>query len=251
VYVLAFRACASQAIDAQGGASDDARLRDAAFALLQLERDIFGLWCQWLFRPLSDAGEKRASQAFKQAMRMVDDALARVGGSGPYFLGCDISMVDFMFVPFMERQAASLLYWKGYKIRNGGYDNIDRCALGPSDVFDQTCSVCLDVGEGDAISSVAPEWGPGLATAGSMSTGGSRRWNSEAHTLLRNQTCTRTAGTFPLSTAIATHQADLSMRPPSTAKMASPGTYRCLLSTRPPLKSGRTLWMMGRSALLC
>jgi glutathione S-transferase len=66
-------------------------------------------------------------------MRMVDDALARVGGSGPYFLGgAGPSMVDLMFVPFMERQAASLLYWKGFKIRNGDYDNIDRCAHGPS-----------------------------------------------------------------------------------------------------------------------
>lgn len=95
-------------------------------ALLQLERDIFGLWCRWLYRPLEGASEERAREAFAKAMEMVDGALAKVGGGGPFFLGDAISMVDIMTVPFLERQAASLLYWKGFKIRNGGYDNIDR-----------------------------------------------------------------------------------------------------------------------------
>jgi hypothetical protein len=36
--------------------------------------------------------------------------------------------VDLMFVPFMERQNASLLYWKGFKIRNGAFENITKCA---------------------------------------------------------------------------------------------------------------------------
>lgn len=31
-----------------------------------------------------------------------------------------------MAVPFIERQNASLLSWKGFRIRNGGYKNIDR-----------------------------------------------------------------------------------------------------------------------------
>ena len=38
-------------------------------------------------------------------------------------------MVDLLFVPFIERQNASLLYWKGFKIRNGGWENIDRYGL--------------------------------------------------------------------------------------------------------------------------
>ena len=110
----------------------DARLREAAMALLQLERDIFALWCRWLYRPLEGKSEERAREAFARAMEMVDGALAGVGGGGPFFLGASISMVDVMTVPFLERQGASLLYWKGFKIRNGGYEHIDRRAAGPA-----------------------------------------------------------------------------------------------------------------------
>lgn len=95
-------------------------------ALMRLEREVFALWCRWLFRPLDDAGEQRAREAFEAAMAAVDDALGRVGGGGPFFLGENISLVDLIFVPFLERQNASLLYWKGFKLRNGGWANIDR-----------------------------------------------------------------------------------------------------------------------------
>jgi glutathione S-transferase len=106
---------------------EDGRLRQAARALMRLERDVFALWCRWLFRPSNDAAERRAREAFEAAMQAVDDALGQIGGGGPFFLGEDISMVDLLFVPFMERQNASLLYWKGFKLRNGGWANIDRC----------------------------------------------------------------------------------------------------------------------------
>ena len=62
----------------------------------------------------------------RKAMTMVNDALEKVGGRGPFFLGGTISLVDLMFVPFLERQNASLLSWKGFRIRNGGFANIDR-----------------------------------------------------------------------------------------------------------------------------
>lgn len=105
----------------------EGRLREAAGALLQLERDVFALWCRWLFRPLDDGGEERARAAFCQAMDSVDSALAQIGGGGPFFLGEDISMVDIAWAPFLERQNASLLFWKGFKLRNGGWENINRC----------------------------------------------------------------------------------------------------------------------------
>eukprot|EP00892_Ulva_mutabilis_P007799 jgi/Ulvmu1/5391/UM022_0186.1 len=104
----------------------EGRLREAAGALLQLERDVFALWCRWLFRPLDDAGEQRARAAFCKAMDSVDSALAAIGGGGPFFLGEELSMVDIVWAPFLERQNASLLFWKGFKLRNGGWDNIDR-----------------------------------------------------------------------------------------------------------------------------
>jgi Glutathione S-transferase, C-terminal domain len=105
---------------------EEGRLREAALALLDLERDIFVLWCRWLFQALDEAGEARAKARFQKAMEMVDGALANVGGTGPFFLGESISMVDLMVVPFLERQNSSLLSWKGFRIRNGGYENIDR-----------------------------------------------------------------------------------------------------------------------------
>lgn len=39
---------------------------------------------------------------------------------GPYFLGTDLSLVDLVYTPFLERIAASLAYYKGYFIRGQG-----------------------------------------------------------------------------------------------------------------------------------
>ena len=39
---------------------------------------------------------------------------------GPFFLGKDMSMVDCAFVPFVERAAASLAYYKGWHMRSSG-----------------------------------------------------------------------------------------------------------------------------------
>ena len=50
------------------------------------------------------------------------DAVNREMGAegGPYFLGSDISMVDIVFAPFLERIAASILYYKGMIVRGQG-----------------------------------------------------------------------------------------------------------------------------------
>ena len=39
---------------------------------------------------------------------------------GPVFLGENMSMADCAFVPFVERAAASLAYYKGWHMRHGG-----------------------------------------------------------------------------------------------------------------------------------
>ena len=36
---------------------------------------------------------------------------------GDFFMGGNVSLVDFMFAPFLERIAASLIYFKGYQFR--------------------------------------------------------------------------------------------------------------------------------------
>lgn len=39
---------------------------------------------------------------------------------GSFFLGEKLSLVDVMFVPFMERMVSSLLYYKGFTMRGSG-----------------------------------------------------------------------------------------------------------------------------------
>jgi glutathione S-transferase len=36
---------------------------------------------------------------------------------GPFFMGKDVSFVDFQFAPFLERMAASMLFYKGFMMR--------------------------------------------------------------------------------------------------------------------------------------
>lgn len=77
--------------------------------LLRLERQIFSSWMYWL------TGSRSNQQAFVDTLQLVEKALASSNGS--FFMGKDVSLVDFMFAPFLERMAASLLYYKGFMMR--------------------------------------------------------------------------------------------------------------------------------------
>jgi glutathione S-transferase len=83
----------------------EARARE----LLRLERSVFSAWMSWLTSSPSN------KNMFIQAINQVEDALR--ASSGPFFLGDAISMVDIQFAPFLERMAASMLYFKGFVIR--------------------------------------------------------------------------------------------------------------------------------------
>ena len=80
--------------------------------LLTLERELFSAWFRWLTSSMNE-GAQRAN--FEALLRRVDAELAE--GGGPYFLGDDLSLVDCMFAPFLERMAASLPYYKGLTLR--------------------------------------------------------------------------------------------------------------------------------------
>jgi glutathione S-transferase len=80
--------------------------------LLSLERQLFSCWFRWLTSS-SNEGAQRLN--FISLMDSVDDELRQ--GGGPYFLGPELSMVDCMFAPFLERMAASLPYYKGLLVR--------------------------------------------------------------------------------------------------------------------------------------
>lgn len=87
--------------------------RKAAEALMKMERQLFGAWMQWLTSNWMDGANR---MAFESALGQVEKALGRT--QGPFFLGGGFSLVDIIFAPFLERMVASLLYYKGYRMRN-------------------------------------------------------------------------------------------------------------------------------------
>lgn len=52
---------------------------------------------------------------FYETMRAVESALD--GEGGPFFLGKELSLVDIVFAPFLERIVASIPYYKGEQLR--------------------------------------------------------------------------------------------------------------------------------------
>ena len=68
-----------------------------------------------------------AKRNFIAVMQTVDEQLAAEGG--PLFLGEDVSLVDLVFAPFLERIVASMPYYKGFIVRgNGTFPNLERSA---------------------------------------------------------------------------------------------------------------------------
>ncbi|KAL7568514.1 hypothetical protein ACA910_002634 [Epithemia clementina (nom. ined.)] len=77
--------------------------------LLRLERELFSGWMIWL-----TGGGARSKRDFIEVLERVEKSLSK---TGPFFLGESVSLVDFMYASFLERMAASLLYFKGFFIR--------------------------------------------------------------------------------------------------------------------------------------
>lgn len=95
--------------------------RARAMSLMRLERRLFGDWLQWL---CNSWGAEKNQMAFIETMDVVEAELGKE--SGPYFLD-KFSLVDIIFAPFLERIAASILYYKGFIVRGGGrWPNLER-----------------------------------------------------------------------------------------------------------------------------
>ena len=60
-------------------------------------------------------GHEGNRAAFIATLDVVEKELGAAGG--PYFLGAELSLVDIVFAPFLERIAASLAYYKGFFVR--------------------------------------------------------------------------------------------------------------------------------------
>ncbi|MFN6337203.1 MAG: glutathione S-transferase family protein [Cyanobacteriota bacterium] len=87
----------------------------AVVPLRQLERDLFRAWCEWLCWPHAGPSEERARAQFHRVARAMEAALAARGG--PFFLGAAFTTADLVFVPYVERMNASLVYYKGVSPR--------------------------------------------------------------------------------------------------------------------------------------
>lgn len=91
----------------------DAKQRMKAQELLRLERTLFSAWMGWLTS--RDGPNGRLRDSFISVLNLVESELSSTKGG--FFLGDNVSLVDFMFMPFMERMCASLLYFKGFLMR--------------------------------------------------------------------------------------------------------------------------------------
>ena len=93
--------------------------------LRNLERSLFSAWCRWLcYEAMGAKDEEERRQGFVRVAKMMDRALADT--PGPFFLD-EFSVVDCVFVPYVERMNASLFYYKGFVLRDRGeFPNICR-----------------------------------------------------------------------------------------------------------------------------
>eukprot|EP00172_Hildenbrandia_rubra_P001529 Plantae.Rhodophyta-Hildenbrandia_rubra.ctg20955.p1 GENE.Plantae.Rhodophyta-Hildenbrandia_rubra.ctg20955~~Plantae.Rhodophyta-Hildenbrandia_rubra.ctg20955.p1 ORF type:complete len:295 (-),score=45.72 Plantae.Rhodophyta-Hildenbrandia_rubra.ctg20955:157-966(-) len=81
---------------------------------VRLERALAGAWFQILRGPRNLAS--KSEFAFNQMLDLVDKTLFEF--EGPFFLGSEITFIDCLFAPFMERIDSSVRYWNGIRIRD-------------------------------------------------------------------------------------------------------------------------------------
>jgi glutathione S-transferase len=95
--------------------ADGTSERKRATELLKLERALFSRWMGWLTSGWAD-GQNRSG--FEDVLDVVDAELRATPGS--YFMGETFTLVDITFAPFLERMAASLAYYKGFRMEGNG-----------------------------------------------------------------------------------------------------------------------------------
>jgi len=78
-----------------------------------LERRLYAEW-MWYLTGKRKPAEYR--QRYEAVLDEVESVLSQ--SSGNFFLGKHLSMVDIVFAPFLERQEATLYYFKGFQMRN-------------------------------------------------------------------------------------------------------------------------------------
>lgn len=79
-----------------------------------LSNALFFVWLGWLGMFGAQAQEEKLTTILQR----VEESLGS-DSAGPYFLGDRFSYVDIMFVPYLERVAASFVYANGVDMRDG------------------------------------------------------------------------------------------------------------------------------------
>eukprot|EP00501_MAST-03F_sp_TOSAG23-6_P002083 GSMAST32.ASY1.ANO1.2176.1 assembled CDS len=94
----------------------DGELITESDVILSKLEETFGTmaWCQWLC--YRQTNENNGRLQFTRIAQVVDKVLA--SSSSSFFLSSGFSIVDTIFVPYMERMNASLYYYKGFHLRN-------------------------------------------------------------------------------------------------------------------------------------
>lgn len=142
---------------------------DEANALLKLERQLFGDWCNLIFRPSGGMGGLfggGAKASFEKTLDKVEAALA-VHPDSPWLLGGDApSLVDMQYISHVERMLASCLYWKGMQLRK-----MERFPLLENwlDAFEQRPSYQATKSDYYThVKDIPPQYGPGYADDGAQ-----------------------------------------------------------------------------------
>ena len=94
--------------------------------LVQLERNLFGCWCNLVFRPeprtTANSNMSPSMSRFMDCLDQVNQALNET--DGPWFFDFrkdGPTMIDFIYISHVERMLASCAYWKGLDIRSPTY----------------------------------------------------------------------------------------------------------------------------------
>lgn len=89
--------------------------RERGDGLMKLERELFTAWMYYL---TGSRDPERYRTNFISVLNKVESALLSSPSSKGFFMGDRPTIVDVMFLPFLERMVTSMIYFKGLEIRD-------------------------------------------------------------------------------------------------------------------------------------
>jgi glutathione S-transferase len=130
--------------------------------LMRLERQIFSQWCELVFRPSFGPMAERSRKQFEMGLDLMDQELTMTGS--PWFLN-ELSIVDLTYISHLERMAASVANWGGFKILGDGrWPAIERWVA----AFEEKVPAYLATKSDyyTHVQDIPPQYGPGYDSLG-------------------------------------------------------------------------------------